>query len=168
MMVLHIDGYQANKESGFKGSSHYLVTCCGMCSFAAMEPITNANPTTYASAILKIILQYGFCHTVVLNNDSKFFCMCRKALDLLQINGHVLSRSNHNPLIDKQLNHYLNQRLCIMCNKRDSNQIALKGILLLIYAWNSCPILGTDISCCMVAVECKFALSINFFGWETR
>jgi hypothetical protein len=56
MMVLQVDGYQASKESGFEGSSHYLVACCGMCTFAAIEPITNANATTYASAIMKIIL----------------------------------------------------------------------------------------------------------------
>ncbi len=42
--VLHVDGY------------HYLVACCGMCTFAAMEPITNANATTYAFGIMKIIL----------------------------------------------------------------------------------------------------------------
>ncbi len=90
-MVLHINGYQAGKESGFEGSTHYLVTCCGMCTFAAMEPISNVNSTSYASAIMKIILQYGFCHTVVLKKDSKFFGVCRKALDLLKTNAHVLS-----------------------------------------------------------------------------
>ena len=59
-LVLHIDGYQAGKESGFEGSSHYLITCCGICTFAAMEPVTNANSTTYASAIMKIVLRVGF------------------------------------------------------------------------------------------------------------
>ena len=54
MMVLHVNGYQVGKESGFEGSSHYLVACCGMCTFAAMEPIANANATTYASGIRKI------------------------------------------------------------------------------------------------------------------
>jgi hypothetical protein len=60
MMVLHVDGYQAGKESGFEGSTHYLVACCKMCTFAAMEPIANANSTTCASAIMKVILRYGF------------------------------------------------------------------------------------------------------------
>jgi hypothetical protein len=56
MIVLHVNGYQAGKESGIEGSLHYLVAYCGMCTFAAMEPITNANATTYASGIMKIIL----------------------------------------------------------------------------------------------------------------
>jgi hypothetical protein len=162
MMVLHINGCQAGKESGFEGSLHYLIACCGMCTFAAMEPISNANATTYASAIMKIILCFGFCHTVVLNKDSKFFGICRKSLDLLQINCHVLSRSNHNPMLVKWINRYLKQGLWIMCNKRNTNWVALKAILLLLYAWNSCPVPGTDISRCMVTVGCKFAFPIDF------
>ncbi len=82
MMVLHVDSYQAGKESGFEGSTQYLIVCCGMCTFAAMEPISNSNSTTYASGIMKIILRYGFCHTIVLDKDSKFFGICCKALDL--------------------------------------------------------------------------------------
>jgi hypothetical protein len=58
-MVLHIDGYLAGADSGFEGSSHYLIAACGMCTFATMKPIQNANATTYASAI-----------TVVLDKDS--------------------------------------------------------------------------------------------------
>ncbi len=84
-MVLHINGYQAGQELGFKGSLHYLIGCCGMCTFTIMEPVPNANVTTYASAIMKIILCFGFCHTCVLDKDSKFLGVCRKALDLLQI-----------------------------------------------------------------------------------
>ena len=161
-MVLHIDVYQAGAESGFKGSSHYLIAACGMCTFAVMEPIHNANATTYASAIMKIILRYVFCHTVVLNKDCKFFGMCREALDLLQINCHVLSGANHNPMIVECLNRYLNQGLRIMRNECDMNRIALEGILLLIYAWNLFPVPGTNISRSMVTVGCEFAFPINF------
>ncbi len=162
MMVLHVDRYQAGKESGFEGSTHYLIGCCGMCTFAAMEPISNANATIYASAIMKIILCYGFCHTVVLDKDSKFFGVCREALDLLKIDCHVLSGGNNNPMLVERVNRYLNQGLRIMCNKRNLNRVALEAILLLIYAWNSCPVLGTDISCSMVAVGREFAFPIDF------
>jgi len=48
-----------------------------------------------------------------------------------------------------------------MCNERDSNHVALEAILLLIYAWNSCPVPGTDIFCSMVAVGCEFAFPID-------
>ena len=161
-LVLHIDGYQAGKESGFEGSSHYLIACCGMCTFAVMEPVTYANATSYASAIMKIILRFGFCHTCVLDKDSKFFGVCREALDLMKIDCHVLSGGNHNPMIVERLNRYLNEGLRIMTNERDSNRIALEAILLLIYAWNSSPVPGTDISRSMVAVGREFAFPIDF------
>jgi hypothetical protein len=63
-------------------------------TFGALEPVTGASATTFASAIMKIQLRYGFCHTIVLNKESKYFGVCRKALDLLKINCHVLSGDN--------------------------------------------------------------------------
>ncbi len=82
-LVIHFDAYAAGKFSGFEGYHVYLIVCCGMCSFACMEPITNPSATTFASAIMKILLCYGFCHTAVLDKDTKFYGVCRKALDLL-------------------------------------------------------------------------------------
>ncbi len=70
-----------------------------MCTFAAMEPVANANATTYAAAIMKIILHFGFCHTCVLDKDSKLFGVYQEALDLLQINCHILSGGNHNSML---------------------------------------------------------------------
>ncbi len=83
---------------------------------------------------MKIIMQYGFCHTVVLDKDSKFFGVCHESLDLLKINCHVLSGGNHDPMLVEHINRYLNKGLKIMVNKRDSPCIALEAILLLIYA----------------------------------
>jgi hypothetical protein len=56
-----------------------------------------------------------------------------------------------------------------MTNERDSVCVALEAILLLLYAWNSCPIPGTDISRSLVAVGHEFAFPINYFTnkhWE--
>jgi hypothetical protein len=162
MMVLHIDGYSAWKQISFEGSETYLIACCGMCTFSAMEPIINPSANTFASAIMKIIMQYGFCHTVVLNKDSKFFGVCRESIDLLKINCHVLSGGNHDPMLVERINCYLNKGLKIMVNKQDSPCIALKAILLLIYAWNSCPVPGTNISRSLVAVGREFQFPIDF------
>jgi hypothetical protein len=165
-LVMHFDAYVASKHVGFEGSDAYLIGCCGMCSFACMEPVSKPSSTTFASAIMRILLHYGFCHTAVLDKDSKFFGVCREALDLLKINCHVLSGSNHNPMLVERLNRYLNKRLCIMCNERDSVRVALKAILLLLYAWNYCPVPGTDISRSLVAVGREFAFPIDFLSGE--
>ena len=127
-----------------------------------MEPIQHANSKNFASGIMKIQLRYGFCHTVVLDKDGKFFGVCREALNLLQINCHVLSSENHNPMIVERVNRYLTKGLKIMTNERDSVCVALEAILLLLYAWNSCPIPGTDISRSLVAVGLEFAFPIDY------
>ncbi len=161
-MVLHVNAYMAGAHSGFKGSKTYIVACCGMCSFGALEPVTGANATTFASAIMKIQLWYGFCHTIVLDKDSKFFGVCWEALDLLKINCHILSGDNHNPMLVKRICCYFNKGLTIMCNERDTVRVALESLLLLLYAWNSCPVPGTDISRSLVAVGRKFAFPIDY------
>jgi hypothetical protein len=159
---MFFNAYSAGKHAGYEGSECYLIGCCGMCSFACMEPITRASATTFASAIMKILLRYGFCHTVVLNKDSKFFGVCREAINLLKLNCHILLSANHNPMIVERVNWYLTKGLKIMCNKRDSVCVALEAILLLLYAWNSCPVPGTDISCSLMAVGHEFAFPIDF------
>ncbi len=49
-----------------------------------------------------------------------------------------------------------------MTNKRNSVRVALEAILLLLYAWNSRPIPGTDISRSLVAVGREFAFPIDY------
>jgi hypothetical protein len=161
-LVLYIDAYSARKHLSFDGSEVYLIACCGMTGFASMEPIEHANSKIFASAIMKIPLRYGFCHTVVLDKDSKFFGVCSEALDLLQINHHVLSGDNHNPMMVERVNRYLTKGLKIMINEHGSVRIALEEILLLLYAWNSCPIPGTNISRSLVTVGHEFAFPIDY------
>ncbi len=144
-LVMHFGAYAAGKHAGCKGSDSYLIGCCGMTGFVCMEPVTNPSAATFASAIMKMLLRYGFCHTAMLGKDSKFFGVCREALDLLQNNCHILSSANHYPMLVKRINRYLNKGLRIMCNERNSIRVALEGILLLLYVWNSYPIPGTDI-----------------------
>jgi hypothetical protein len=107
-------------------------------------------------------LQYGFCRTVVLDKGSKFFGVCRKALDLLHINCHGLSGDNHNPMIVKQVNQYLTKGLKVMTNECNSVCVALELILLLLYVCNSCPVPGTDISRSLVAIDPEFAFPIDY------
>ena len=65
-------------------------------------------------------------------------------------------------MLVERINRYLNKGLRVMCNERDSIRVALEAILLILYAWNSCPIPGTDISRSLVAVGHAFAFHIDF------
>ena len=118
--------------------------------------------STFVSGIMKIHLCFGFCHTIVLDKDSKFFGEFKEAVDLLQINCHVLSGGNHNPMLVERVNRYLNKGLKIMTNERDSVRVAMEAILLLLYAWTSAPIPGTDLSRSFVALGREFQFPIDF------
>jgi hypothetical protein len=116
----------------------------------------------FVSAIMRTQLRYSFCHTIVLDKDSKFYSVFQEALNLLQINCQVLSGDNHNPMMVGRVNRYLTKGLKIMINERDSVRVALEAILLLLYAWNSFPFPGTDISQSLVAVGHEFAFPIDY------
>jgi hypothetical protein len=161
-MVMHFDAFQAGKHQSFEGNDCYLIGCCGMTGFGCSEPVSKPSAKTFASAIMKILLRYGFCATAVLDKDSKFFGVCREALDLLQINCHVLSSANHNAMMVERINRYLNKGLRVFCAERDSVRVSQEGILLLLYAWNSCPMPGTDISRSFCAVGREFAFPIDY------
>ena len=111
---------------------------------------------------MKILLRYGICATAILDKDSKFFGVFQEALDLLQINCNVLSSANHNGMLVEGINRYLNKGLKIMCTERGSVRIAEESILLFLYAWNSCPVSGTDMSCSFVAVVREFAFPVDY------
>jgi hypothetical protein len=150
------------KHSSFDGLEVYLIACCGMTGFASMEPIQHANSKTFALGIMKVQLCCGFCHTIILDKDSKCVEVCSEVLDLLHNNRHVLSGNNHNPMMVKRINQYLTKGLKIMTNECNSVQIALEAILLLRYAWNSCPIPRMDISRSLVAIGHEFDFPIDY------
>ncbi len=62
----------------------------------------------------------------------------------------------------ERINRYLTKGLKIMTNELDSIHVALEAILLLLYVWNSCPILGTDISQSFIAAGREFAFPIDY------
>ena len=161
-LVLHVDGFQAGAHSNFEGSDSYPIASDSMTSFACMEPITTASATTFASGLMKIMMRFGICHTLVLDKDSKFLNVFKEVVELLQLNCHILSATNHNGMLVERINRYLNKGLRILCNERDSVRVALEAILMLLYAWNSAPIAGTDLSRSLVAVGREFSFPIDF------
>jgi hypothetical protein len=66
-------------------SETYLIAACGMTGISAMEPIQHVNSTNFVTGITKIQLRFGFCHTIVLNKDSKFFRVFKEAVNLREL-----------------------------------------------------------------------------------
>ncbi len=65
-------------------------------------------------------------------------------------------------MLIERLCRYFNKGLRIMTNEWDTVRVALEALLLLLYAWNSCPVPGTDISRSLVAVGREFAFPIDY------
>ena len=57
---------------------------------------------------------------------------------------------------------YLNSCLTVFCNERGDNRVALEGILMSLYAWNSAPAIGTDISRSLLVTGREFSFPIDF------
>jgi hypothetical protein len=160
--VLFVDIYAAGAEHNFEGNKHYLIAACGMTAFSICEPTPEQNAATFAAALMRIWLRFGFSHTLVVDKDSKFLGVFAETARLLSINIHVLSGGNHNPMIVERVNRFLNASLTIFCNERGTNRVAEEGILMALYAWNSAPVVGTDVSRSLIVVGREFQFPIDF------
>lgn len=163
-MVLHVDGYEAGAIKNFEGDSVYLIACCGMTSFGLMEPIRSKDTKGFAAALMRILLHFGLCHTLVIDKASVFFSVFRQVVDLLKINAHTLSGENHDAmLVLEHLNWFLNKGLKVLTNERNSVRVSAESILLFIlYAWNSAPVPGTDIPRSILVTSRVFAFPLDF------
>ena len=98
----------------------------------------------------------------MVDKDSKFLGVFTQTAVLLKINIHVLSGENHDPMIVERICRFLNSCLTIFCNERGNNRVALGGILMSLYAWNSAPVIGTDISRSLLVTGREFNFPIDF------
>lgn len=111
---------------------------------------------------MKIWLRFGFSHTIIVDKDSNFLGVFAKTAALLKINTHVLSGENHDPMIVERICRFLVKCLTVFCNERVDNRVALEGILMSLYAWNSAPVIGTDVPQSLSVTGQEFNFSIHF------
>lgn len=162
MHTLFADIYSVGTELNFDGTKNHLIACCGMTSFAVSEATADANAAAFAESLMKIQLRFGFCHTIVVDKDSKFRGVFAETADLLGINIHVISGENHDAMLVERVNRFLNKALAIYCTERGSVKSASNAVQLSLYAWNSAPVVGTDISRSLLVTGREFSFPIEF------
>ena len=162
MRVLFVDIYAAGTEINFDGTNHYLIGACGMTSLGICEPTAEKNASTFASVLMKIWLQFGFSHTIVVDKDSKFIGVFSQTDALLNIKIRVFSGENHDTMIVERIYRFLNSYLTFFCNERGNNRVALEGILMSLYACNYAPVVGTGISRSLLVTGREFNFPIDF------
>jgi hypothetical protein len=156
------DIYKAGDIAAFQGEKALFILLDHMTGFAIVEELRGLNSTTFSKVLMKILLQHGFCHTIVVDADSKFKGIFRETMKMLQINIHWASGNNHDSILVERFNAYLNKGLKILCTERSTTRNFVESSQLLAYAWNSAPMAETDISRSLVAVGREFAFPIDY------
>ena len=162
MNVLHVDGFTVRASINYAGDKGFLIDACGMCTFAVAEPVPESNSTTYAQALSMIMLHLGFVHTIVLDKDIKFYAVFAQSCLLLDLNVNTVSSENYDAIIVERVNRYLNKGLKIFTQERGTPAVSREAILLLIYAWNSCPVPLTYIKRSMIVCGRYFSFPMDF------
>jgi hypothetical protein len=161
--MLHVtaNAWIPGKTVGFDGNVGLMIVICNMTGFSALEPIKDMNSSSF-KFIYVILLCYGLSHCVVTDPDSKFKGEFKKAFATLGIYHHMDARGKHNGIIVERFNRFLNSGLRVFNNDRASNRVFIEGAQTLLYWWNSCPVLGTDLSRSLLVVGREFRFPIDF------
>jgi hypothetical protein len=161
-MTVHADVWVPGKTMSFDGFVGLMIIMCHMTGFAAIQPLRELNSTSFAKSVYTILLRYGLANMIVTDEDSKFKGEFKKAFKVLDIQHHLCAKGNHNAILVERFNRYLNAGLRVYDNDRGTNRVFVEGAELLAYAWNSCPVLGTDLSRSLLAVGREFHFPIDF------
>ena len=166
MKVVHADVYTLGAKLGFSSHKQFMFMCDGMTTFTIWEPLRQCNSTTFAEAIMKMLLGYGLCHTLVIDKDSKFKSVFEKTMELLQINVHTASGGNHDALLTERIFPYVNKAMKIISNSLGTNRSSTQAIGLTMYAYNSAPVTGTDIVRSLPVTGREFHYPIEYAATE--
>ena len=130
MKIAHANVYKVGTETRFSDNKHFMFVVCGLCTFTFWEPLIEINATSFAEAIMKILLGDGLCHTLVLNKYSKFRGVFQDTMKLIHINNHVESGGHHDPILTERLFRYVNKSLRVINNALGSNRYSTQSVTL--------------------------------------
>ena len=88
-----------------------------MTGFAVIESLLGMNSTIFSKIMMKILLQHGFCQTVVVDADSKFLAAFKETMTPLKLNIHWASGNNRDSILVERFNLFLNKGLKILCTE---------------------------------------------------
>ena len=162
--ILHVDLWMPGHHTDEYGNMDLINSMCDMIQFVVVVPVPDENSATLASYFMQyVLIKFGLCHLVVLNDCTSFkryfIAMCQA----LNINYDILAKRNHKGLSVEHFYHFLNKSVTIAAEERGTANIFVPAGITAGYAWNSVPIDGTDILRSIPAIgrKLKFPLDIN-------
>ena len=70
-----------------------------------------------------VLLEFGLCHLVVLDNDILFKGIFSTICEILHLNHDFLAKRNNKDFTVEHFHHFLNKSVTITAEERDTNNI---------------------------------------------
>ena len=110
-----------------------------------------------------ILLKFGMCHLVALDDFTTFKAVFIAVCEALNLNHDFLVKLNHKGLTIEYFHRFLNKSSTIATKERGIDEIFVPAGVIDSYAWNNAQIDGTDILCNILAIgqELHFPIDIS-------
>ena len=145
------------KYTDSKGNMALMNVMCNMSKFVVVVPAPNESSATLADHFFQhVLLKFGLCHLVVLDDGNPFKCAFVAMCKALKLNYDILAKRNHKELSVEHFHRFLNKATTITMKDRQSNDVFVPAGIAAGYAWNSATIDDTDILPSTVAIGRDF------------
>ena len=119
---------------------------CDLTQFVIIVPVPYERAATLAEYFMQhVLLKFGICHLVILDDDSPFKGVFTAMCKSLHINYDILAIRNHKGLLVETFHRFVNKDITIAAEGRAANDVFVATGVAAGYAWNSSLIDGTDI-----------------------
>ena len=122
------------------------------------------NDTEFSRAIYIFQMCYEFSYLVITDTDSNSKRWFSRSVELIKIKHHVYDKGNHNKITVESSKFSLNSSVMVFNNERKSNGFFLEGEIIIVWAWNSTSVAGTDIRRLLLVFGKEFHLPIDFIS----
>ena len=85
-VILHVDLWFSDDFTDYAGS-HYLLNCmCDLTQFVVVVPVPEMSSSIIAKYFMQeVLLNFGICHLIVMNDDTPFKELFTAACDSFQL-----------------------------------------------------------------------------------
>ena len=92
-----------------------------------------------------VLLKFGLCLVVVVDDDSKFMSVFTQMCKALNIKIHRAAKRNHKAIGVERFHRFPNHSNTLVSHQRETHTCFVESSMIAAYAWNAMPIDGTDI-----------------------
>ena len=144
------------------GYTCLLNSMCDMTQFVVVAPAKHTEASYLARLFMEsILLKFGLCIMVVIDQGSEFQGVFKKMCKLLNIRYHSVAKRNHKAVSVEWFHKFLNYSQHICTEECCTSAAFVKCTYTTAYAWNTSPIDGTDIIRSVPAISCKLKFPLD-------